>query len=111
VSLVGASRTRELFLTAQPIAAERALAWGLIDRVVPRVEVLETALALAGEIARHAPLAVRGTRRVLERLLLALAPDVAAELEEIQRRAWESEDAREARAAFREKRPPRFSGR
>jgi enoyl-CoA hydratase len=111
VSLCGASRTRELFLTAAPVEAARALEWGLVDRVVPPEEVLSTALALAGAMAQHAPLAVRGTRRVLERLLPSLQPDVAAELAELQVRAWTSDDAREARAAFREKRPPRFTGK
>src|SRR5581483_3651739 len=66
VALCGASRTRELFLTAEPVDAERALAWGLVDRVVPREQVLESALGLAGAIAKGAPLAVRWTRRVLE---------------------------------------------
>jgi enoyl-CoA hydratase/carnithine racemase len=111
-ALIGLSRTRELFLTAQPIAAERALGWGLVDRVVPADEVLPTALALATEIARGAPLALAGTRRVLERLLVpSLAPEVQAELDELQARAWLSDDAREARLAFAEKRPPRFTGR
>jgi enoyl-CoA hydratase/carnithine racemase len=110
VALVGLSRTRELFLTAAPVDAERALGWGLVDRVVAPEAVVPTALALAQEIARGAPLAVRGTRRVLERLLPPLAPEVAAELEALLRGAWASEDAREARAAFREKRPPRFRG-
>jgi enoyl-CoA hydratase/carnithine racemase len=108
VSLIGASRTRELFLTAAPVDAARALAWGLVDHVVAPEEVVPKALALAGEIARGAPLAVRGTRAILERLL---APAADAELDELVRRAWTSDDAREARAAFREKRPPRFTGR
>src|SRR5207245_8238339 len=50
VALCGMSRTRELFLTAQPVPAARALGWGLIDRVVPKGEVLATATALATEI-------------------------------------------------------------
>jgi len=109
VSLVGASRTRELFLTAQPVAAARALEWGLVDRVVPRDQVLPTALALAEEIARGAPLAVSGTRRVLEALQARVPPELVGELEALRLRAYESDDAREARAAFKEKRPPRFS--
>jgi enoyl-CoA hydratase/carnithine racemase len=111
VALVGMSRTREMFLTAQPVTAERALGWGLVDRVVAPNEVLPTALALAAEIARGAPLALAGTRRALERLLLPpLSPEVEAELAELQVRAWTSDDAREARLAFAEKRPPKFTG-
>jgi enoyl-CoA hydratase/carnithine racemase len=111
VALCGLSRTRELFLTAQPVPAERALAWGLVDRVVPAAEVLPAALALAEEIARGAPLALAGTRRILEKLMPPLAPEVALELAELQLRAWTSEDAMEARLAFVQKRPPRFTGR
>src|SRR5262245_30924800 len=69
VALCGMSRTRELFLTAQPVPAARAREWGLVDRVVARDEVLPTALTLAEEMARGAPLAVAGTRRALERLM------------------------------------------
>ncbi len=111
VALCGLSRTRELFLTAQPVPAERALAWGLVDRVVPATEVLPAALALGEEIARGAPLALAGTRRILERLMPRLSPEVAAELAELQLRAWTSEDSREARLAFVQKRPPKFTGR
>jgi enoyl-CoA hydratase len=111
VGLIGMSHTRELFLTAQPVAAQRALDWGLVDSVVGTEDVLPVALELAREIARGAPLALAGTRRMLEALLPVPRPELAAELAELQARAWISEDAREARAAFREKRPPRFIGR
>jgi enoyl-CoA hydratase/carnithine racemase len=112
VSLIGESRTRELFLTAQPVTAERALVWGLVDRLVePGGDVVATAVALASEIARGAPLAVEGTRRVLEALQPRLPSGLQAEIDDLRRRAYQSEDAREARLAFREKRPPEFRRR
>jgi enoyl-CoA hydratase/carnithine racemase len=111
VALCGMSRTRELFLTAAPVPAERALGWGLVDRVVAHADVLPTALALAEEMARGAPLALAGTRRALERLQPPLDADAAAELARLIEAAWTSEDAAEARAAFREKRKPVFTGR
>jgi enoyl-CoA hydratase/carnithine racemase len=110
VSLIGQSRARELFLTAAPVEATRALDWGLIDRVVPREEVLPAALALAGEMAAGAPLAVAGTRRVLEILLAPPDDAAAAEIAHLQARCWTSEDHREAKRAFAEKRPPLFRG-
>ena len=111
VALCGLSRTRELFLTAAPVPAERALGWGLVDRVVAREDVLATATALATEMARGAPLAIAGTRRVLERLQAPLDDAAAAELAALVAAAWASEDAAEAKAAFRDKRKPLFKGR
>jgi enoyl-CoA hydratase/carnithine racemase len=109
VALIGMSRARELFLTAQPIDAARALAWGLVDRVVPAAEALPTALALAEEIARGAPLAIAGTRRIFDKLLGVLDGDPEATA--IVTQAWRSEDAAEARAAIVARRPPHFRGR
>jgi len=111
VALCGMSRTRELFLTAQPVPAARALGWGLIDRVVPKGEVLATATALATEIAKGAPLAVAGTRRALELLQPPIEAGALTEIAADLQRAWMSEDAAEARVAFREKRKPQFKGR
>lgn len=111
VALCGWSRTRELFLTARPVPALRARDWGLVDHVVARDEVLATATSLASEMAKGAPLAVAGTRRALEALLPAVDAAAAAQLAALMQAAWTSEDAAEARAAFREKRTPVFKGR
>jgi len=111
VALCGLSRTRELFLTAKPVPALRARDWGLIDHVVARDEVLPTALALATEIAKGAPLAIAGTRRTLELLLPTVDTAAVPELTQLMQTAWTSEDAAEARTAFREKRKPEFKGR
>lgn len=113
LSLCGAGRAREMLLTARAVPAEEALSFGLCERVVPREQVVPEALRLAREIAKGAPLAVHGTREVLERLLLegpVLSPESQRELRELRRAAWYSADAREARRAFAERRPPRFRG-
>jgi enoyl-CoA hydratase/carnithine racemase len=111
VALCGLSRTRELFLTAKPVPALRARDWGLVDHVVARDEVLPTALTLATEMAKGAPLAIAGTRRALELLLPTVDSTAMTELAQLMQAAWTSEDAAEARAAFREKRKPEFKGR
>jgi enoyl-CoA hydratase/carnithine racemase len=108
--LMGLSRAKELFFTGQPVSAERALSMGLVDRVVPDAE--EAALALAAEIAVNAPLAVQGTKAILGMLSrAALSDEERARATEIRRRAFDSEDAREGRAAFLAKRPAEFKGR
>ena len=108
--LAGLQRARELVLTARELGAEEARAWGLLDRVHP--DAAGQARALAAELAAGAPLAMAGLRRTFQ--LLGRAPldaSARAELEDLRRRAFASADAREARAALREKRPPRWKGR
>jgi enoyl-CoA hydratase/carnithine racemase len=108
VALIGASRTRELFLTAERISAATALGWGLVDRVVPAEEVLATAMDLARAIARGAPSAIRGTRALLASIEALPTDEVQATHERIVREAFTGEDAREALRAFAEKRAPRW---
>jgi enoyl-CoA hydratase/carnithine racemase len=112
--LVGAARTRELFFTGRPIDSATALAWGLVNRVAAPADAEAVALALAGEIAANAPLAVRGMKRIL-RLLegaheRALSDGERAEIAAWRRRAFESADIGEGRAAWEERRLPRFRG-
>ncbi len=112
--LVGTARTRELFFTGRAIDVETAFAWGLVNRVAPAASAEADALALAGEIAENAPLAVRGMKRIL-RLLEAthergLSPGERDEIADLRRRAFESADLREGRRAWEERRPPRFRG-
>jgi enoyl-CoA hydratase/carnithine racemase len=113
--LVGPARAREIFFTGRPVPADRALAMGLVDRVLPAEAAEAAVFELAAEIAQNAPLAVQGMKRVF-RLLEAsaergLTEDERGEVEELRRRAFASDDVREGRAAFLEKRAPRFSGR
>lgn len=55
---VGLARAQELILTADPITAEQALGWGLINRVVPASELLDACRALLDRVTRHHPSAI-----------------------------------------------------
>jgi crotonobetainyl-CoA hydratase len=101
-----------LALTAQRIDAEEARRVGLVNRVVPRIELLSTARAVARTILACAPLSIEATKQVmmqsvgepsLEAAMRARYP--AAE------HMLASEDAREGPRAFAEKRTPRWRGR
>jgi enoyl-CoA hydratase len=100
----------ELLLTGRPIDAERAREIGLVNRVVPLVELLATALDTADAIAANAPLAVRATRDGVRTLLSLPLPDAYRRQEEIGRPLRRTDDAREAQRAFVEKRRPNFRG-
>ncbi|BEP71202.1 MULTISPECIES: enoyl-CoA hydratase-related protein [unclassified Variovorax] len=103
----------ELILTAGQLDAERAHGFGLVNRLVADVDGLrEAALALAAEIARNGPVAVRQSLRVAREANSGL--DEAA-LRALTRDAFErvaaSEDFKEGPRAFIEKRAPRWTGR
>lgn len=109
--LVGHSRALEIFWTADPLDAPRALELGIVNSVHPPQELLPTALALAARLAGNAPFATALTKRAI---YAALDQNVEkqAQLEELSQSLLRSSyDHREGARAFAEKREPRFEGR
>jgi enoyl-CoA hydratase len=98
----------ELALTGESISADRALALGLVNRVVPRGRVLDEALALAGLVAANSPTAVRLTKRLLydtrELPVARCWDEIRAAVTEV----LASDDAREGARAFLERRAPQW---
>ena len=101
----------ELLLAARAISAERALAIGLVNEIVPPERLLRRAFECADAIAGNAPLAVRETRRGVREILHLSLADAYRRQEEIGRELRKTEDAREAQHAFVEKRKPRWRGK
>ncbi|MBE2318117.1 enoyl-CoA hydratase/isomerase family protein [Solirubrobacter sp. CPCC 204708] len=109
VDAIGSARTRELFLTARPVSADEALAWGLVNEVVDDVDA--RSVELASEIAALSSVSVRGNKRVLQALIPPLDPVLVEELDALRRDAFTSAEFAEGVRSFVEKRPPRWPGR
>ena len=109
--LVGAGRALLLNLGGDFLDARTAYDWGLVERVVPREELLEEATGVARTFAERSPHAIAVLRELARTTRdLPLEEGLRREAEGF-RRCLRSEDGQEGVAAFLEKRPPRFTGR
>lgn len=100
----------ELLLTGDPIDAATAARWGLVNKVVPKEELMAAALAYARRIAANAPLAVQAAKELALRSR-ELDRVTGLRTEQLVNRLLQfSKDAAEGPAAFAEKRPPQFKG-
>jgi enoyl-CoA hydratase len=108
---VGLARAMEMILTARTMRADEALVAGLVTRVVPAAETLDSALELAASVASMPPLAARAAKRsVLAAAELPLAAGLRAEREAFFD-LFDTADQREGMRAFQEKRRPTWTGR
>jgi enoyl-CoA hydratase len=104
-------RGLEILLTADNFSAETLLEWGFLNRVVPREDLMKTALQMAERISGNGPLAVQGIIRCF-REIQNLSWDEAFKKElEIGLPIFASQDAREGVRAQKEKRKPNFPGK
>jgi enoyl-CoA hydratase len=100
----------ELAITGDTIDARRALALGLVNRVVPRDHVVDEALALAGRVAENAPVAVRNALRMVREAVDLTEAEAWPRNNELALEVFSTKDALEGARAFAEKRPPRWTG-
>lgn len=108
--LVGPAAALDLLLTGRTVAADEALAMGLVQRVVPQDQLLAEAEKLLREIMANAPLAVRLCLEAVQRgAALPLADALALEAD-LFALSTGSADAKEGTAAFLAKRKPDFKG-
>ncbi len=109
--LIGKTKALEVMLTGEPLSAQEALSFGLVNRVVPAEQVLEEASALAAKLANGAPIAIREILKAVNQGLNT-AIDEGIKIEQAGSAVvFSSEDAKEGGLAFFQKRPPRFKGK
>ncbi len=101
----------EMLLTGDPIDAEQAARWGLINKVVPQAELMSTARAYAKRISANAPLAVQAAKELALRSRDASLADGLRFEQLFGYFLRSSEDVKEGTSAFAEKRAPHFHGR
>ncbi len=111
VHLVGPAHARMILYTGERINADEALRIGLVNRVVPPDELESAVTHVAETIAANAPLSVAASRLAIDQTLLDPADRDVEAMARASAACFDSEDYREGRAAFLEKRKPVFKGR
>ncbi len=101
----------ELLLIGDQLTAQQALQYGLVNRVVPKEELMPTAEAYARKIVANAPLAVRAIKELAVRSQYMHLNDGLRLESAIQQVLRQTDDAKEGPRAFAEKRPARWTGR
>lgn len=104
---IGHARAFAAFVLGDPISALDAVAWGLANRIVPAEDLRASASMIADRISRQPKAAILATKALMKRTL-AIADQIEAESSEFTARLA-SPEAKEAFAAFAERRPANFS--
>lgn len=108
---IGPSNAALMVMTGDPIDAATAEKWGLVSRVVPQAELMAEAQKIAQAIAARAPIAAETAKLNLRAAWeLSIANAISYE-RDLQAICFATEDAKEGRAAFKEKRAPVFKRR
>jgi enoyl-CoA hydratase len=105
------SKARRMFFTGQRVSAQELYRLGIIEACVPRAQLMEEAMKIAREIAAKSPLAMRYAKEDANTVEEMSIRDAYRYEQNITIALSGTEDAREAQAAFIEKRKPVFKGR
>lgn len=108
--IIGLGRAMELLLTGDFIDAHEAYRIGLVNKIVSKDLILDTAILLAKKIASNAPLAIQATKETTLRAIGIAIPEGLSISENQARNLLQTNDYQEGAAAFTSKREPKFTG-
>jgi methylmalonyl-CoA decarboxylase len=112
LNMLPANQVKELFFTAQPIDANRALKIGLLNHLISDEELEAFTLTLARRITQNSPLSIEVIKEQIRILSNArpLSPETFERIQGLRRRVYDSNDYKEGINSFIEKRSPVFKG-
>ncbi|MCB1993543.1 MAG: enoyl-CoA hydratase/isomerase family protein, partial [Geminicoccaceae bacterium] len=106
---IGEGRAKEMMFTGEPIDAQTALAWGLVNRVVPKGEALAAAQALARQLAERPNRALQACKRAVDMSFDMSEDEAIQETLALSEEVFTTEDCKEGVRAFFAKEAPRFT--
>ncbi len=112
INIVGERMAHEMFFTAQPLDAERSLQIGILNHLVQPEQIEAFTYDMARQITENSPLSIAVIKEQLCILGYShpLSPDTFERIQGLRRRVYDSNDYREGKQAFLEKRKPVFKG-
>ena len=106
---IGEGRGKEMVFLGEPIDAQTALAWGLVNRVVAKGEALATAMGIAGKLAAQPHLALQACKRAIDMSFDMAEDEAIRRTLALSEEVFATNDCKEGQRAFFAKEPPRFT--